>query len=89
VPHRFPHAEITWKCSQRVVWIATHATEYVGVVEEHNGMYIANDSMRGTYNTYRTLGDAMQAFESPVGDSFARNGSDTLTACSCPATRPT
>jgi hypothetical protein len=64
---RFAHEEITWRCSQRVVWIATHASEFVGIVEEHNGVNVANDTSRGTYNTYRTLADAMQAFESPSG----------------------
>jgi hypothetical protein len=63
---RFPHAEITWKCSQRTVWIATHSTEFLGMVEEHNGTYIANDTAGGTYNTYRTLAEAMEAFETPA-----------------------
>ena len=72
---RFPAAEITWKCSQRTIWIATHATEFLGTVEELDGTYIANDTARGTYNTYRTHSEAMEAFEDrPEGDSFREVG---------------
>jgi len=70
-PHRFPGAEITWKCSQRRVWVATHSAEFVGMVEELDGTFVANDTLRGTYNTYRTLGEAMQAFETPIADAEA------------------
>jgi hypothetical protein len=67
--------EITWKCSQRTVWVATHSTEFLGTVEEQDGTYIANDTQRGTYNTYRTLAEAMQAFEvRDDGDSFPAAG---------------
>ena len=70
-PVRFPREEITWECSRRVVWIATHSNEFLGMVEEHNGLFVANDTSRGTYNTYRTLSDAMQAFETPAESAFA------------------
>jgi hypothetical protein len=70
-PRRFPHEEITWECSRRVVWIASHSTEFLGMVEEHNGLFVANDTSRGTYNTFRTLSDAMRAFETPVETAFA------------------
>ena len=63
---RFARADITWKCSQHTVWTATHATELLGLVEERDGLYVANDPTTGTYNTYRTLSEAMQAFELPI-----------------------
>ena len=70
-PLRYPRAEITWECSRRVIWIASHSDDFLGMVEEHNGLFVANDTSQGTYNTYRTLADAMQAFERPTENAFA------------------
>jgi hypothetical protein len=70
-PTRLPRAEITWSCSEGTVWIATHSAEFLGMVEELDGSFVANDTARGTYNTYRTLREAKQAFEIPAGDLVA------------------
>ena len=63
---RVSHAEVRWVCSPRMTWIATLSDRFVGIVEEVDGTYVANDTIRGTYNTYRTLPEAMAAFESPM-----------------------
>ena len=60
---RESHSPITWKCSRGTTWAATLSDRFLGMVEEVDGMYVANDTVGGTYNTYRTLVDAMQAFE--------------------------
>jgi len=70
-PPRYPRGEITWTSTDHVMWIASHAAEYLGMVEEHDGLFVANDTSRGTYNTYGTLADAMQAFESPMENAAA------------------
>jgi hypothetical protein len=54
---------ITWTSSQRTVWTATRSAQRLGLVEERDGIYVATDPMTGTYNSYRTLAEAMQAFE--------------------------
>ena len=64
-PARLPDVEIVWRCSQHTVWTATQATRLCGLVEEHGGTYIATDEVTGTFNTYRTLSEAMEALESP------------------------
>ena len=62
-PRRSRTTEITWKRTQTTVWVATDAGRFLGMVEERDGGYVANDTVRGTYNTYRALCDAMQAFD--------------------------
>lgn len=62
---QFPQAEISWKRSRQTTWAATRADQFLGMVEEVDGCYVANDTARGTYNTYRTLREAMEAFGSP------------------------
>ena len=62
---RFPHSEITWRRCRPEAWTATHGGDFVGMVEERYGCFVANDTVRGTYNTYRTRMEAMQAFELP------------------------
>jgi hypothetical protein len=70
-PTRLPRAEITWSCTEGAVWVATHSAEFLGMVEELDGSFVANDTARGTYNTYRTLREAKQAFEIPAANLVA------------------
>jgi hypothetical protein len=57
---------VNWERSQRTVWVATHSTEFLGMVELYGGRFVANDTAHGTYRTYSTLAAAMHALEAPV-----------------------
>ena len=57
--------EITWRYSQRTVWTATLEAEVLGSVEEQYCSYVAINPVTGSFNTYRTLSEAMEAFEAP------------------------
>lgn len=60
---RFSRSAIHWTRSHHYTWVATLSDRFLGMVEEVDGAYVANNTAAGTYNTYRTLAEAMEAFE--------------------------
>jgi hypothetical protein len=63
VAERVAVPEVVWNFSQRTVWVASQGIDFLGIVEEREGTFVANDGVSGTYNTYSTLSEAMHALE--------------------------
>jgi hypothetical protein len=72
---RLAQSDVQWTCSRGMTWVATLSDQFLGMVEEVDGSYVANDTVGGTYNTYRTRAEAMQAFE-PRGNPRPALASD-------------